>query len=175
MKIDCRKLIEGSNKSRAFTLLELLLVIAIISVLAGLVIFNLRPATVLQNTNAVKEQEVSNQIEKSIQTYTVEKGGEYPFVTSGLKQTAYSICKQGETTNCGVNIDNLVSNGYIQNIPTNVGAEGNATGYMLKYTDKVIKIGPKKIACPTGYVGVPGNPLYQTEDFCVMKYEAKDI
>ncbi|MBP9758784.1 SUMF1/EgtB/PvdO family nonheme iron enzyme, partial [Candidatus Dojkabacteria bacterium] len=42
-------------------------------------------------------------------------------------------------------------------------------------TDKVIKIGPKKIACPTGYVGVPGNPLYQTEDFCVMKYEAKDI
>ncbi len=53
------------SRTSAFTLLELLLVIAIISVLAGLVIFNLRPAAVLQNTNAVKEQEVSNQIEKS--------------------------------------------------------------------------------------------------------------
>ncbi|MBP9758132.1 SUMF1/EgtB/PvdO family nonheme iron enzyme [Candidatus Dojkabacteria bacterium] len=161
------------SRTSAFTLLELLLVIAIISVLAGLVIFNLRPASVLQDTNAVKEKEVSNQIEKSIQTYTVEKGGEYPFATSGLEQTAYSICKQGETTNCGVNIDDLVANGYVQNIPTNEGAEGNTTGYMLKYTDKVIKVGPSKLACPTGYVGVPGNPLYQTEDFCVMQYEAK--
>lgn len=29
------------------------------------------------------------------------------------------------------------------------------------------------IACPTGYVGVPGDPVYGTKDFCVMKYEAK--
>ncbi len=27
--------------------------------------------------------------------------------------------------------------------------------------------------CPTGYIRVPGNSLYGTNDFCVMKYEAK--
>ena len=27
--------------------------------------------------------------------------------------------------------------------------------------------------CPTGYIRVPGNSLYQTKGFCVMKYEAK--
>jgi hypothetical protein len=27
--------------------------------------------------------------------------------------------------------------------------------------------------CPLGYIQVPGNPKYGTEDFCVMKYEAK--
>lgn len=39
----------------AFTLLELVLVISIVSVLASLVIFNLRPADIFQNTNRVKK------------------------------------------------------------------------------------------------------------------------
>jgi formylglycine-generating enzyme required for sulfatase activity len=30
-----------------------------------------------------------------------------------------------------------------------------------------------QVACPTGFVHVPGDPLYGTGDFCVMKYEAK--
>ena len=28
-------------------------------------------------------------------------------------------------------------------------------------------------ACPTGYIPVPGNQLYETDYFCVMKYEAR--
>lgn len=31
--------------------------------------------------------------------------------------------------------------------------------------------GQKK--CPNGFIKVPGNPLYNTSDFCVMKYDAK--
>jgi formylglycine-generating enzyme required for sulfatase activity len=27
--------------------------------------------------------------------------------------------------------------------------------------------------CPAGFIKVPGNPLYRTTDFCVMKYDAK--
>ncbi|MDP2586058.1 MAG: LamG domain-containing protein [Candidatus Levybacteria bacterium] len=30
-----------------------------------------------------------------------------------------------------------------------------------------------QFACPTGFVPIPGDPLYGTTDFCVMKYEAK--
>lgn len=29
--------------------------------------------------------------------------------------------------------------------------------------------------CPTGYILVPGDPLYNTKDFCIMKYEAKKV
>ena len=29
--------------------------------------------------------------------------------------------------------------------------------------------------CPTGYIAVPGNGMYGTNDFCVMKYEAKAV
>lgn len=31
------------------------------------------------------------------------------------------------------------------------------------------------INCPEGYIPVPNNPTYNTGDFCVMKYEAKDV
>ena len=30
-----------------------------------------------------------------------------------------------------------------------------------------------KKSCPAGFILVPGNNLYQTSDFCVMKYDAK--
>jgi prepilin-type N-terminal cleavage/methylation domain-containing protein len=30
------------------------------------------------------------------------------------------------------------------------------------------------LSCPSGFITVPGNSLFGTEDFCVMKYEAKD-
>jgi hypothetical protein len=32
---------------------------------------------------------------------------------------------------------------------------------------------PSGFKCPTGFILVPGNPLYQTKGFCVMKYDAK--
>lgn len=30
-------------------------------------------------------------------------------------------------------------------------------------------------SCPAGYIAVPGNSIYATNDFCVMKYEAKPV
>ncbi len=30
-------------------------------------------------------------------------------------------------------------------------------------------------SCPTGFIVVPGNPTFNTNDFCVMKYEAKQV
>src|SRR5690606_26249194 len=30
-------------------------------------------------------------------------------------------------------------------------------------------------SCPSGFIPVPGNAKYSTSDFCVMKYEAKDV
>lgn len=160
---------------RGFTLLELLLVIAIIASLAGLIITALNPAQRLQDATEAQQLARTDDIEKAINAYTIDNGGNYPFTTTNLTQTAYTICKQGQSSNCDINLDILVTNGYLGNIPTNAGSVGNTTGYMLKYTNTGVKVGPSSMNCPVGYIGVPGNPLYQTEDFCVMKYEAKNV
>jgi len=38
-----------------------------------------------------------------------------------------------------------------------------------------IVAGDESVACPEGYIPVPGNPEYNTTDFCVAKYEMKDV
>ena len=35
--------------------------------------------------------------------------------------------------------------------------------------------GGSSISCPEGYIPVPGNPEFNTEDFCVAKYEMKKV
>jgi len=35
--------------------------------------------------------------------------------------------------------------------------------------------GTSSLSCPTGYIPVPGSSSYGTSDFCVMKYEAKNV
>lgn len=34
---------------------------------------------------------------------------------------------------------------------------------------------PAPLTCPENWIVVPGNPVYDTEDFCVMKYDAKNV
>ena len=34
---------------------------------------------------------------------------------------------------------------------------------------------PPKVSCPVGYVGVPGDSRFGTNDFCMGKYEAKNV
>lgn len=171
---------QGSNTKEifskgAFTLLELLLVIAIVAALASVVVFNIRPAKVLSDTKSTREAYRNDELEKAIKAYVLDNQGNYPFNTSGLAQTAYSICTYGQTLGCDLNIDNLVSNGYLNTIPVNDGATGNKSGYVLKYSTKSVSVGTSKLTCPVGYIGVPGNSLYNTSDFCVMKYEAKNV
>lgn len=160
---------------KAFTLLEILLVIAIMAVLGGLIIFTVRPAEILTDAKNTKVARVSSEVDDAVETYVIQNNGVYPFSTTNLAQTAYSICKQGQSSGCDINIDALVTGGYLSAIPTNDNESGNKSGYMLKYTSKGVDIGPAKVQCPSGYVSVPGNPLYQTADFCVMKYEAKNV
>lgn len=106
-----------------------------------------------------------------------------------IDTTLKEICNTGSRS-CGeidpgfcsgkVNLCSLVPD-KISSIPKDPGLNenGSETGYWIAKSYDGLKIGivigNKKIDCPEGYVSVPGNPLYETDDFCVMKYQAKAL
>jgi formylglycine-generating enzyme required for sulfatase activity len=47
------------------------------------------------------------------------------------------------------------------------------TPAVIPVTKPLAKITSPPSKCPPGFIPVPGNQLYQTADFCVMKYDAK--
>ena len=129
-------IVKCSKLKKAFTLLELLLVLAIFSVLAGLVIFNLRPADILQRVNNTKNLANANNIEKAIETYMINHGGNLPASIQGNASGEYTICKQGEVS-CpvgSISLDELINEGYLSVIPVNTNLAGEkTTGYTIKY------------------------------------------
>lgn len=119
---------------KAFTLLELLLVIAVIAILAAVIFFNLSPAKRLGDTESAKTLAKSKDIKKAIEAYSIANGGSLPTSISGLSAYGlFDICKQGQSTNC-VNLDELVTGGYISEIPIDDSADSAiVSGYKLEY------------------------------------------
>jgi len=130
------------RKAKGFTLLELLLVIAIIAVLAGIIMFSLKPSDRLVEANTQKVKSDVGSIYKSIQAYTIENGGTYPNTIYEYDPLTMPnpqkdgcvrcrICKTGGS--CG-GITDLVSiiPTYLQNIPQIPGiADANWSGYSI--------------------------------------------
>lgn len=105
---NCMKLANSARKG--FTLLELLLVIAIIAILAGLIIFNLNPAQRLQDTNDSRVRSDVESIANAISLFVIDRGGVY--TSLGIGTTQESL---GPATSFSKWI---VGQGYIQTIPT---------------------------------------------------------
>ncbi|MBP9758446.1 prepilin-type N-terminal cleavage/methylation domain-containing protein [Candidatus Dojkabacteria bacterium] len=119
---------------QAFTLLELLLVIAIISVLAGIIIFALKPADRINSANNSKAVAHVKDLEKALKTYTLDNEGNVPAGLSTISQSGiYDICKYGETTGC-VNLDSLIASRHLGNIPVDTrNVTTFTTGYKVDY------------------------------------------
>ena len=154
---------------KGFTLLEILLVIAAIGILAAIVIIAINPTKQIAQARTAAINSEKNALEKAMQQEFIDTGS-YPTLIDGVQRR---ICSNTVTTDC-INIATDISPTYIAAIPT--GAIYTAS----KNNDGRININmaetlPSFRTCPTGYIRVPGNSLYQTKDFCVMKYEAKAV
>jgi len=152
----------------AFTLIELLVVISIIALLSSLSIIALNSARA-KSRDARRLSDVK-QISTALEMY-YGTNGNYPSLPSptGTPITNLCLSELGITSTCGLEV-------YMKKIPADPAKDkhyfytplANNLSFSLSYDEETTA------DCPANWVRVPGNILYGTHSFCVMKYEAKD-
>jgi prepilin-type N-terminal cleavage/methylation domain-containing protein len=158
--------INKKRASKGFTLLEILLVIAAIGILAAIVLVAINPNRQINQARQAAINSDKNTIEKALQQRLIDTGN-YPAELDGVQR---KICSSAVNTPDCINLSSLIPD-YIAAIPSSTTytvARGNDGRVYVNTTET-----QGNLSCPTGYIRVPGNSMYGTSDFCVMKYEAK--
>jgi len=155
--------------NKAFTLIELLVVIAIIGVLSTLSVVAFNSAR-SKARDSRRLSDIHN-IHLALEMY-YDDFGAYPDFPTANAGIIGGLCLSdlGITSTCGLNT-------YIAKIPDDpknnkhylYSTVVNPQHYELIYEEET-----NTDDCPSNWVKVPGNTLYNTRTFCVMQYEAKN-
>lgn len=157
-----------SSRKKGFTVVELLVVIVIIGILAAMVIEAFAFAMNNAKVATVKSDlaTAANKLKLYYQEY-----GSYPTLDANLCPTApstvdndYCLKKTAGTT---------LAYNSISPQTFRLTSTKDTTSYYA--TESNAPTQASAITCPTGYIVVPGSATYGTSDFCVMKYEAKNV
>lgn len=62
---------------------------------------------------------------------------------------------------------------YADTLKVTITASNTAGGKTISRDGNIRVTRVSKLTCPAGFIAVPGSSTYGTDDFCVMKYEAK--
>lgn len=159
---------KNNQQKYGFTIVELLITmfVAVAFLLAGYQLYSLM---IKDSGETTMQTKASNQAYEYLQQY---------------KSMATNPCtSQTPATDQSIEIDGLYNVKYSISIscPYGTGSSLSKVEINLKYGDKLPQQTIKNatyfranINCPDGYIIVPGSLTYNTSDFCVMKYEAKN-
>lgn len=163
--------------NKGFTLIELLVVISVIAILSTLTVVYLDTARMAAR-DARRVADVK-QVQLALKMYYNDVGIYPTFVTINS-----SIANGGTNyllrvpSNPTPRSDNGCPDQDYQYTQLESGQGYNFTFCLGDRTDD-LDAGPRVathngiLNCPTGWVAVPGSSVFNTNDFCVMKYEAK--
>jgi prepilin-type N-terminal cleavage/methylation domain-containing protein len=153
----------------AFTIVELLVVIVVIAILATITIVSYQGITKQATTSSVQSnlKQLATTIDldyAATSTYPATSAavnsGKGLSVTSGI---SYSYNSLDNNTNYCVSATSTTTSGITYHYTPKDG--------QIKSGD----CGSLALSCPSGFIPVPGSNTYSTSDFCVMKYEAKNV
>jgi type IV pilus assembly protein PilA len=101
------------QNSKGFTLLEVLLVVAIIAILAGIVILAINPNKQLADSRNAQRSADVNTILNATYQYALDTGS----VPASITGTATQICRTGGTCTGITDLGVLVTGNYLSSIP----------------------------------------------------------
>ncbi|MBN1331422.1 prepilin-type N-terminal cleavage/methylation domain-containing protein [Candidatus Dojkabacteria bacterium] len=118
-----------------FTLLEVLLVVAIIAILAGIVILALNPGKQISDTNDSQRSVDVNTILNAVWQYSLDNDGSLP---AGITGTSTEICATGAASCTGLVDLSVLTTGetFLVAIPEDPagGIAANGSGYNISTT-----------------------------------------
>ena len=149
-----------------FTIVELLVVIVVIGILAAITITLYNGISNRAKIAAIESDLVVSR--DKIELYKAEHG-EYPVgidedycPVNSLGNVDTKYCLKGSGSNI-LSYNSSGSENY------SLSAANNDLVYRVTSGSGIAK------SCPAGFINVPGSATYGQSDFCVMKYEAKNV
>ncbi len=118
------------KSKKGFTLLEILLVVAAISILAGIVIVAINPGKQLGDTRNSQRSSDVNTIINAVYQYSIDNNGALP---ADISETQTEICASGGDCSGLVDLSVLTANEeYLVAIPGDPsGSSANGAGYEI--------------------------------------------
>ncbi len=153
--IEIKSTMMFAKKTKGFTLIEILLVIAIMAILAAIVIVAINPAKQFgEAQNVQRQSDVRAILDATIQ-YSLDNSGALPSgipVGTTCNNDGQPICQVDVVCEGGVSLDSLISGRvYLTDLPTDPTAgDVEVTGYSIMQNSS----GRTSVCAKTTYNGV---------------------